>query len=154
MGSGGDYHPRMEASDPAGEQVFRWLFVAVLAAAFGLSAFYRHRARKIGGTIARRREGAPAMAARAVIALPLFGSFLVYAIAPRWMAWSALPLPAWARWLGAGLGIACIPLLAWVLRSIGSNISEEAHLEQAFGDQYRAYRRRTGALLPRFRPDR
>ncbi len=28
---------------------------------------------------------------------------------------------------------------------------EEAHLERAFGDDYRAYRRRTGALVPRIR---
>lgn len=106
------------------EQTFRWLFVAILGATFAQSAFYRHRARKVGGTIARRREGTPTLAARALIALPLFGSFLLYAIEPQWMAWSAFSLPAWARWLGVGIGVACVPLLAWVFRSIGSNISE------------------------------
>ena len=130
------------------------------------------------------------------------------------MTWSAVPLPVWVRCLGAGVGVACIPLLGWVFRSIGRNISEtvltkeshelvttgpyrwvrhplygvgstafaalslvaaswfmglfvllailaviafvipreEANLERAFGADYRAYRRRTGRLLPRLWP--
>jgi len=43
---------------------------------------------------------------------------------PGWLAWSAYPLPLWLRWLGAALGLATLPLLYWVFRSIGSNISE------------------------------
>ena len=40
------------------------------------------------------------------------------------MTWAALPLPTWLRWLGAAIGLAMLPLLYWVFRSIGSNISE------------------------------
>jgi protein-S-isoprenylcysteine O-methyltransferase Ste14 len=65
-----------------------------------------------------------ALILRAVMALPLLLAILLYAFLPGWMAWSAISLPVWIRWLGAGLGVACLPLIWWVFSSIGSNISE------------------------------
>lgn len=64
------------------------------------------------------------MLARLFIALPLFGSVLLYIINPAWMAWAALDVPAWTRWIGVGLGCLAIPSVHWVLRSLGSNVSE------------------------------
>jgi protein-S-isoprenylcysteine O-methyltransferase Ste14 len=49
---------------------------------------------------------------------------VAYIINPRWMAWSALPLPTAVRWGGVVVGLATLPLIYWVLRSIGRNISE------------------------------
>jgi protein-S-isoprenylcysteine O-methyltransferase Ste14 len=193
------------------DPVFRWVFVAVLVSSLGISATYRSRARRSGETIARRREGGLWMVLRAVFALPLWMSCLAYMLNPRWMAWASVPLPPWLRWLGSVLSLACVPLIYWVFRTIGHNISEtvltkaahklvtggpyrrvrhplyafsllmflalslvaanwfialfcvlsagmialvvvpeeERNLLVQFGDEYRAYQARTGALLPR-----
>ena len=40
------------------------------------------------------------------------------------MAWSALSLPTWLRWLAAAVGLASLPLVYWVFSSIGNSISE------------------------------
>jgi protein-S-isoprenylcysteine O-methyltransferase Ste14 len=40
------------------------------------------------------------------------------------MNWSALSLPDWLRWLGVAAGLAILPMIYWVMTSIGKNISE------------------------------
>lgn len=191
--------------------MFRWFALASLVGCFGISVYYRHRARRAGGTIPRRREPRLLIAGRALVALPLFLGVLSYVADPRWMAWSELALPAWVRWAGVGLGLAMVPVAYWVFRTLGRNVSEtvftkerhelvtagpyrvirhplyavaiglflaiglmgaswfillfalialasirlvvvpleERELEAKFGDAYRSYRRRTGALVPR-----
>jgi protein-S-isoprenylcysteine O-methyltransferase Ste14 len=89
-----------------------------------LSAYYRRLARKSGDIISRRQEGTLALILRAAMALPLLLAILLYAFLPDWTAWSTIHLPVWVRWLGAGLGVAGLPLLWWVFTNIGSNISE------------------------------
>jgi protein-S-isoprenylcysteine O-methyltransferase Ste14 len=106
------------------ELVFRMIFIGVFALGLSISTYYRRRARKSGEAIYRRQEGALALILRLVMALPLLLAILFYAFVPRWMEWSAISLPVWVRWIGAWLGVACLPLLWWVLSSIGSNISE------------------------------
>ncbi len=104
--------------------IFRWAALAVLMACVSISAYYRRRARLEGGTIPRSREGGLMMLGRAVVALPLFLGVLSYIIDPRSMAWASLDLPAWARWAGVALGFLAIPLIFWVFRSLGKNVSE------------------------------
>jgi protein-S-isoprenylcysteine O-methyltransferase Ste14 len=106
------------------ELIFRLIFFGVFAVGLSVSAYYRWLARKSSEVISRRQEGALALILRAVMTLPLLLSILLYTFLPGWMAWSAISLPIWARWLGAGLGVVCIPLIWWVFSSIGSNISE------------------------------
>lgn len=102
---------------------FRWLILAVLLACMGISAVFRHRARREGGVIERRREGAAMMVARAIVALALFLGVVLIVAHPPAMAWAALPLPAWSRWAGALLGLLTIPLCYWVFNSLGSSVS-------------------------------
>ena len=64
------------------------------------------------------------MLLRLLVAAPLYLSFLAYMLNPQWMDWSSWPLPAWLRWLGAGVGLGTLPVLYWVMVSIGKNISE------------------------------
>jgi protein-S-isoprenylcysteine O-methyltransferase Ste14 len=106
------------------ELQFRLIFMAVFVTSVSISAYYRRKAQESGETISRRAEGTLALTLRACGASVVLASFLLYAFIPQWMRWSALPLPGWVRWLGAGMGIACLPLLWWVFRSIGENISE------------------------------
>ncbi len=193
------------------EQAFRWIFILVLVGAFSISGYYRRRARQSGDVIPRAREGKLSLALRLLFAAPLYLSLLAYMVNPEWMAWSSVPIPAWLRWAAAAVGLGMLPLLVWVFRSIGRNISEtvltkadhalvtqgpyrwvrhplyaaataaflslgvvaanwfmmamavaallgvrlivvpreEAELTRKFGEAYREYRKRTGALLPR-----
>ncbi len=47
--------------------MFRWLTLAVLLSALGISAVFRRRARQTGETIARVQEGRALMAGRALV---------------------------------------------------------------------------------------
>ncbi len=106
------------------ETIFRLVFIAVFVLSFSISAYHRHRARKQSGKIPRQAEGKLFIAMRLLLAVPLYLAMFAYMINPQWLAWSALALPAWLRWLGAGLAVAVIPLLYWLFRSLGKNVSE------------------------------
>ncbi len=73
--------------------IFRWLAVAAVIGTLGISVYYRHRARRTGDVVARRREGIGLMLARAGGGLALWGSIFAYLLNPGWMAWSVWPLP-------------------------------------------------------------
>ena len=106
------------------DQTFRLMMVAIFVISASISKYHRRKAKLSGEAISRRDEGRVAMLLRAAVALPLMLSFLAYMINPSWMAWSELALPVWARWVGVGLGVACLPILWTLFQSIGSNISE------------------------------
>jgi protein-S-isoprenylcysteine O-methyltransferase Ste14 len=105
------------------ETLFRLFFAIILLTAFGLSGFFRRKARQ-SGAIPRSREGGAMVMLRLAFALPFFLAMVAYLVNPHWMAWSALPLPTAVRWGGVGVGLAALPVIYWVLRSIGRNISE------------------------------
>ena len=46
---------------------------------------------------------------------------VVYALAPRWLDWSAMEMPIFLRWVGVGLGFLSILFLAWVHETLGKN---------------------------------
>jgi protein-S-isoprenylcysteine O-methyltransferase Ste14 len=104
--------------------MFRWWSLAVLVAAIGSSGYYRRRAHKISGPIARAREGTAMMAGRALVALPLFIAPLVYIINPRWMEWASVAMPSWLRVSGLVLALSTVPGIHWTLRALGANVSE------------------------------
>lgn len=103
--------------------MFRWIALIALVGTLVVSGTLRRRAEKAGGGIDRRREGRAWMLARLAVALPLFGSVIVYVAHPDSMAWSTLPLPAWLRWIGAVMALMAIPSAWWTLESLGSNVS-------------------------------
>lgn len=113
------------------ELLFRATFALILATLIIVSSAYRRKARTEGGTIPRRAEGGLAILLRLGLALPLLLIIVLYMVAPGWLDWADLSLPHWARWVAAGVGIACIPLMVWVFRSIGKNISETVLTKQA-----------------------
>ena len=106
------------------ESTFRLIFIAIFAAALSISIYHRRKARQSGGQIARSKESAMMIFFRVLIALPLYGAMLLYMINPNWMSWSRLELPASLRWCGVALATTMLPMLLWLFRSIGRNISE------------------------------
>jgi protein-S-isoprenylcysteine O-methyltransferase Ste14 len=106
------------------EQLFRWLFIGIFVAAIAMSGYFRRRARKSGEVIPRVREGKLSLLLRLLFAVPFYLSVLAYMVNPKWMEWSSIALPIWLRWVGAAVGLGTLPLLYWVFRSLGTNISE------------------------------
>lgn len=104
--------------------MFRWFAVAVFAAALGISASMRTRARRQTGTIPRGREPLALIVGRLAVALPLFGGAIAYVVSPGSMAWASLGLSASLRWFGVVLGVLVVAGVYWVLKTIGPNISE------------------------------
>lgn len=106
------------------ELIFRFIFLIVLVLAFSTSAYFRKRARDSGETIKRRAEGGIVLALRLTLALPLLLSLILYIVYPQALDWARMQLPLWLRSLAALIAILCVPLIFWVFRSIGNNISE------------------------------
>ena len=193
------------------ETPFQIAFIAIFDSALSISGYFRRKARESGGAIPRAAEGRATVLLRLLFAAPLYLSILAYMVNPAWMAWASLALPVWLRGTAAVVGAGTIPLLIWVLKSLGRNVSEtfltkeshalvthgpyrwvrhplysaaslaffslgvvaanafimgmavvaitalalivipreEANLTRKFGDEYRAYRSRTGMLIPR-----
>jgi len=67
---------------------------------------------------------------------------------PVYGSWCVFGVPGIVLLIGTWIGLA-VPLLMYVTLRVLVR-SEERWLEQAFGDEYRAYRARTPAVFPRF----
>ncbi|MEX2029501.1 MAG: isoprenylcysteine carboxylmethyltransferase family protein [Anaerolineales bacterium] len=108
----------------ADESIFHSFFLLIFLGVLSISAFFRARARRLGGTIPRAREGKRFAGARLILAAPLYLPLVAYPIYPPSMEWASLPLPLWVRWVGVVVGVAMLPSIYWVMVSIGKNVSE------------------------------
>jgi len=105
------------------EILYQITAIALLGASMSISIFFRSRAARSGEKISSQDEGRLVLNLRRVFGLALWLSSLAYLVNPGWMAWSSLPLPAWARWGGAGIMAVCVPLFYWLFSSLGKNIT-------------------------------
>lgn len=196
------------------ELLFRIVFASLYLVFAGVRFYYR------GKTIGRENEkdygsvdamGKSGLGLSVAILLYLAGT-LVYVIIPDWIAWAHIELMPVVRFLGAGVAVLSIALVAWIHRVLGRQYSakheiqkdhqlitagpysmvrhpmyttlnlfsismalvtsnlllilfaifvalpfpwiasrEEAMLTDQFGDEYRAYMRRTGRFFPPIR---
>lgn len=55
---------------------------------------------------------------------------IVYALAPRWLTWSAMEMPIFLRWVGIGLGFISILFLAWAHEALGKNWNVPGTVEE------------------------
>lgn len=104
--------------------MFRIFAMAIYITGVSIGSYYRYQAEKSGERISWNEEGVPIM-----VLLRLFGmlgwlSIITWLVNPNWMQWAAIPLPDWARWFGVGLGIIAVPLMYWLFKSIGRNITQ------------------------------
>lgn len=105
--------------------IFRLLILALLVTALSTTAYFRRKAQRVGGDkIDRTQEGVPLMIVLRVAGLALWLSVLVYVINPAWIAFATLPLPDALRWLGFLLCLIALPLMVWMFRSLGNNITD------------------------------
>lgn len=102
-------------------------FLAVILVALP----FRIKSQSTGEKLDRTQEGIGMMIGLRLAGLALWGGAIAFMISPASMAWSALPLPAWARWAGVGLSAITVPLLIWTLRSLGPNLTDTVVTREA-----------------------
>ena len=56
--------------------------------------------------------------------LLLLFSTITWLIAPQYMHWASMPVPAWLRWAGVFCGLSCSALMHWILSSLGKNLTD------------------------------
>jgi protein-S-isoprenylcysteine O-methyltransferase Ste14 len=112
----------------AGELVYRLLVFALLATFIVHRGYYTRRfGRPAADTLVARKGGRMAQAAGLLGGAALLAS-LIYILAPQWLAWASLGLPAWLRWLGVGVALAGFGLLQWAHVALGRNWSDTPRL--------------------------
>lgn len=104
------------------EWPFRILAAALLGVALAISVYYRRRAEREGGALRARSRGGLLLLLRLLGLLALL-PVLAYPVHPPWVEWARMPVPSTARWLAGAAGLAMLPLLVWIFRTIGLNIS-------------------------------
>lgn len=62
---------------------------------------------------------------RQIFGIAFYLGILVWTFAPKFMEWSALNLPAWARWTGLSLGLFSIFLNAWSHKTLSERLGED-----------------------------
>jgi protein-S-isoprenylcysteine O-methyltransferase Ste14 len=77
-----------------------------------------------GEKLDRRQEGSFVLITLRLCGIAAMLVFLAWLINPAWMAWAAVPLPAWLRWVGLGFGLIAGPLILWTFHSLGRNLTD------------------------------
>lgn len=107
------------------DTIFRLLILGLMVTALGISAYFRRKAQRKGGDkIDRTQEGVPLMIVLRVAGLAVWLSVLAYVMNPDWLAFAALPIPDALRWFGLALSLSALPLIVWMFRSLGNNITD------------------------------
>ena len=107
----------------ADDAVFRWVMVAGFVAVVGITGPHRAKA-ATREKLDRRKEGVFMLATLRPAGAALWLGVIAYTINPAWMAWSAMPLPSWLRWSGAGFSVLSVALLTWTLPTLGTNLTD------------------------------
>ncbi len=107
------------------DTIFRIVILALVVTALSLTAYFRRKAQRVGGDkIDRTQEGVPLMIVLRLAGFGLWLSVLVYVVNPDWLAFAALPIPDAVRWFGLVLSLLALPLMVWMFRSLGNNITD------------------------------
>jgi len=103
--------------------LFRRIAAAVIGSLFAVSIYYRNRADRAGGRVARDDEPTPLRLALSVSGLMGFGGLLLYFIWPPALDWTLLPLPTQLRWMGVAIATLSVASTWWVFRTLGLNVT-------------------------------
>jgi protein-S-isoprenylcysteine O-methyltransferase Ste14 len=105
------------------DSVARIVLLVGLVAFAPVGIYHRLRSRT-DERLDRLQEGLPILISLRLAALAFLAGLVAFLIEPRSMAWASFPLPNWARWSGAGLGIVAGGLTIWTFRSLGHNLTD------------------------------
>ena len=110
------------------ELIYRILLLLLLVGFFLHRGYYTRKFTRPAADTVAQRPGDWMQRAANVLAVPALLATLVYILAPRWVAWAALPLPAWLRWAGLAAALAGFALLQWAHAALGRNWSDAPRL--------------------------
>ena len=108
----------------ADEQTFRFILIAGFAIILPAGIYHRVKSQASGESLDRRQEGLFVLATLRPLGIAFWLGLIAYMINPASMAWSAMSLPAWLRWLGVGVGAVAGSLLIWTMHTLGKNLTD------------------------------
>ncbi|HEX9701192.1 MAG TPA: isoprenylcysteine carboxylmethyltransferase family protein [Acidobacteriota bacterium] len=108
----------------ADEQIFRLILIAGFAIIMPAGIYHRVRSQASGESLDRRQEGLFVLATLRPLGIASMLGLIAYMINPAWMAWSAVSLPVWLRWLGVGVGAVAGSLFIWTMHTLGKNLTD------------------------------
>jgi protein-S-isoprenylcysteine O-methyltransferase Ste14 len=111
------------------ELLFRYLFIAIYAAFFGVRIRYRIESTR---REPEKRHQFYFMATKILIIaiLGYIASIILYMISSPWTTWSQIALPTWLRWLGVIGATTSILLVTWIHRELGRQYSAELAIQK------------------------
>lgn len=104
--------------------LLRLSFAVILLAGITTSGYFRKKARSAGGGISRKKESPGLIIFRLLLVIPIIVLSFMFLLDIPENGFYAMRLPIVWRFVGVLLAFAVIPLLYWVLATIGNNISE------------------------------
>lgn len=105
-------------------------FIVLFSFAFVITA-YTQRAKSRKDSAASRvqlhneHEVPLLLRIRQIFGILFYLGIVVWTFAPKFMEWSSLDLPVWARWTGLALGLFSIFLNAWSHRTLSEKLGED-----------------------------
>ena len=105
------------------DQLFRLILLAGFVILLPIGIYHRLKSRT-GEKLDRQQEGLFILVALRLAGITGMLGVLAFLINPAWLAWTAMPLPNWLRWTGAGFGVVSELLFVWTLRNLGKNLTD------------------------------
>lgn len=105
------------------ELIARASIVLIMLIGLGASLTRRKKADRAGGVVSRREDPRWFWVCMSLIAPPMMLATLLFIVRPRWLDWSAVPLPDGVRLAGLPLGLLAVGLFHWMFLHLGANVT-------------------------------
>lgn len=106
------------------DELFRWIFVAILVALLPFALYHRIRSNLSGEKLDRWQEGAFILFGLRLSSLPWFVGGIIWMVDTRLISWASVPLPLWLRCSGFILIALWGILLVWTFHTLGKNLTD------------------------------
>src|SRR4051812_6712236 len=105
------------------ESLQRLALLGMVVAFMPIGIYHRYKAHT-GERLRRRDEGLFVMVGLRLCGLAAWLAVMTELLNPRLMDWARVDLPHWLRWVGLPVGILAGCWLAWMFRTLGTNLTD------------------------------